>query len=198
MSHPHHEHKDHKDHHHKEHKHKEHHRKKSHKKHHESESSSSSDSESECHKMRPRKHHNHCKIELLCRDVESKNVFSIFAGGDFYNVNSENSIIPSNSDLLFPNDSTVFGYDVTRLSSSSFKLGALGTYQVSFNVPTNEPAQLALTLNGSNLLNTLSGNANTVLVKTPLVNSVITLRNMGSQLTYVPNLTSHLVITKLN
>ena len=186
-------HREHNHHRHRDHDHK---KKKEHK--HSDTDSSSSDSDSECRNSRKNK--NHCKIELICNDTNvcEKNVFGIFSSADYYAVNPENEIIPPNSEVTFLNE-VVTGNDISRLSASKFKLGSVGTYQVSWNVTFVEsPVMLLLNLNSSDLTYTQSNANNTVLVKTTLINSVLSLKNNGGPLTYQPNLTSHLVITKLN
>jgi hypothetical protein len=48
---------------------------------------------------------------------------------------------------------------IARLTSSTFQMGAIGTYRVSFEVPVTEPGQLELTLNGVALPYTVVGRA---------------------------------------
>ena len=46
---------------------------------------------------------------------------------------------------------------ITRTSATTFQLTSVGTYQVSFQVPVNEPGQLELVLNGAALSYTVVG-----------------------------------------
>ena len=66
----------------------------------------------------------------------------------------------------------------------------MGTYQVMFQVSVNEPGQLNLTVNGTNLAYTTVGRATGTsqivgisLVTTTLANSVLTVRNPAANST---------------
>ena len=62
------------------------------------------------------------------------------------------------TDVSFPQDGPSSG-TITRSGDSTFILPAVGTYQVSFNVPVSEAGQLILTLNGADLATTVVGRA---------------------------------------
>lgn len=88
------------------------------------------------------------------------------------------------TDVSFPQDGSTSGTSITRLTASSFNLGAIGTYQVLFQVSISEAGQLILTLNGADLASTVVGRATgtsqiveTALVTTSVINSVLTVRN---------------------
>ena len=101
------------------------------------------------------------------------------------------------TDVLFPqNGPTTAGSAIARTGSSSFKLAAIGTYRVSFQVPVTEAGQLILTLNGADLAYTVVGRATgtsqlaaAVLVQTTSIDSILTVRNPAgnsSALTITP------------
>jgi hypothetical protein len=73
---------------------------------------------------------------------------------------------------------------ISRTSSATFKLAAIGVYRVTFQVPVSEPGQLVVTLNGVELQHTVVGRATgtsqiteTALVRTTAVNSILTVGN---------------------
>ena len=90
---------------------------------------------------------------------------------------------------------------------------AIGTYQVMFQVSMDEAGQLILTLNGADLAYTVVGRATgtesdggTALVTTPVINSILTVRNPAGNstaLTITPlaggtrPVSAHLVITQI-
>jgi hypothetical protein len=94
-----------------------------------------------------------------------------------------------------------------------FSLGAIGTYQVLFQVSVNEAGQLDLTLNGNELAYTVVGRATgtsqlveMALVQTTVVDSTLSVRNPAGNstaLTVTPlgggtsPVSAHLVITRL-
>jgi hypothetical protein len=55
-----------------------------------------------------------------------------------------------------PSDGTAA---IARVTATTFQLGAIGTYQVSFEVPVNEAGQLELVINGVALPYTVVGRA---------------------------------------
>ena len=63
------------------------------------------------------------------------------------------------TDVDFPQDGPTSGGTITRLGSNSFNLGAIGTYEVLFQVSVSEAGQLILTLNGADLTYTVVGRA---------------------------------------
>jgi hypothetical protein len=85
--------------------------------------------------------------------------------------------------VQFPEDGPQSG-SISRLSSTTFNLASIGTYEVSFQASVTEPGQLALTLNGAELPYTVVGRATGTsqivgdsLVQTSVINSVLTLEN---------------------
>jgi hypothetical protein len=86
---------------------------------------------------------------------------------------------------------------IARLNATTFQLGAIGTYQVSFQVPVNEAGQLELVINGVALPYTVVGRATgtsqiveEALVTTTLPNSPLQVWNpVGNSfpLTISPN-----------
>ncbi len=117
------------------------------------------------------------------------------------------------TDVSFPQNGPTSGDDITRINDSSFNLEPIGSYQILFQVGTNEPGQLVLTLNGNALAYTVVGRATgttqivgMAIVTTDTVNSVLTVRNPASNstaLTITPlaggtqPVSAHLVITRL-
>jgi hypothetical protein len=117
------------------------------------------------------------------------------------------------TDVSFPQDGpAAVGSLITNVSPSSINLGAIGTYQVLFQVSVTEPGQLDLTLNGAELAYTVVGRAITslivgmALVQTTSVNSILTVRNPAGNvaaLTITPSaggtspVSAHLVITRI-
>jgi hypothetical protein len=119
------------------------------------------------------------------------------------------------SDVQFPQDGPKSpNAAVTRTSDGTFQLRSIGTYQVMFQVSVNEPGQLVLTLNGTDLGETVVGRATgtseivgMALVQTTVVNSILSVRNPAGNstaLTITPlaggtrPVSAHLVITRLN
>ena len=118
------------------------------------------------------------------------------------------------ADVSFPQDGPISsGSAISRISSSTFNLSAIGTYQVMFQVSVNEPGQLNLTLNGDELAYTVVGRATGTnqlagmsLVTTTVINSILTVRNPAGNstaLTITPlaggtsPVSAHLVITQI-
>ncbi len=128
---------------------------------------------------------------------------------------------PDNAATVFPGDDVSFPQDgsissggaIVRTGPSTFNLSAIGTYQVMFQVSVDEPGQLDLTLNFTELANTVAGRATGTsqivgmsFVTTTVPNSVLTVRNpmFGfSTLTITPfaggpaPVSAHLVITQI-
>ena len=121
------------------------------------------------------------------------------------------SPILTGTDVAFPRDGPTSGTTISRATGSSFNLGAIGAYQVLFQVPVSEAGHLILTLNGLQLPETRVGRSTgltqiieDVIVRTATVNSILTVRNPNvSSLTITPNaggqfpVSAHLVITRL-
>jgi hypothetical protein len=117
------------------------------------------------------------------------------------------------TDVSFPQDGPTSANNITRTSSSSFNLSAIGTYQVLSNVSVTEAGQLILTLNGADLAYTVAGRATgtsqiavTSLVTTTVINSILTVRNPAGNstaLTITPlgggtrPVSAHLIITQI-
>jgi hypothetical protein len=135
---------------------------------------------------------------------------------DFYALMpSDNSAtVAPGTDVSFPeNGPASASTNITRVSSSSFTLGNVGTYQVLVQVSVNEPGQLDLTLNGTELAYTVVGRATATsqlvemaLVQTTAADSTITVRNPvgnATALTITPlaggasPVSAHLVITEI-
>ena len=111
---------------------------------------------------------------------------TVLAYADFYALMPPDNAatVAPGTDVSFPQDGPTGGGTITRLSASSFNLGAIGTYQVLFQVSVDEAGQLILTLNGADLAYTVAGRATgtsqivgMALVTTTAVNSVLTVRN---------------------
>lgn len=86
--------------------------------------------------------------------------------------------------VLFPQDGPTSATDITRLSSSTFNLAAIGTYEVNWQVSTDEAGQLALAIGGVALAPTVVGRATGTnqisgsrLITTSVINSVLSIIN---------------------
>jgi hypothetical protein len=128
--------------------------------------------------------------------------------------NDNASTVAAGTDVSFPqNGPALAGTNITRIDFMTFSLGAIGTYQVMFQVSVNEAGQLDLTLNGSELPYTVVGRATgtsqlveMALVQTTSVDSTLTVRNPAGNstaLTITPlaggtsPVSAHLVVTRL-
>lgn len=116
-------------------------------------------------------------------------------------------------DVSFPQDGPALGDSISRIGPSSFRLSAVGSYQVLFLVGANETGQLVLTLNDEDLDYTAVGRSTGTsqiigmsIVTTTEENSVLTVRNPDDNtvtLTVTPiaggtrSVSSQLVITRL-
>jgi len=92
--------------------------------------------------------------------------------------------IAPGSDVAFPQNGPGSGTAITRISATSFNLGVVGTYSVSFQASITEAGQLDLTLNGFEQAYTVVGRDNgdtqlvgMALITTVVANSVLTVRN---------------------
>ena len=137
------------------------------------------------------------------------------AYADFYaQMPSENpTTIAVGTDINFPEDGATSCTDIRRISSSAFSLAGAGAYLIMFDVCVEEEGQLVLTLNGTDLNNTVAGRAASTaqisgmnIIETTSPNSIITVRNpLGNTapLTITPSaggerpVTAHLIIIKL-
>ena len=123
------------------------------------------------------------------------------------------AMVAPGTDVSFPQDGPNSGVGIVRTGSSAFNLAEIGTYQIFFQVSVNEAGQLILTLNGEDLIYTVSGRATgasqiigMALVTTTVINSILTVRNPAgnaSALTITPlaggtrSVSAHLVIIQL-
>lgn len=121
--------------------------------------------------------------------------------------------IAPGADVQFPVDGPSSNTTITRVTTSSFNLSAIGSYLVQFQVSVDEPGQLILTLNGVDVAYTVSGRATgttqivgTVIITTSAPNSILTVRNPAGNpaaLTITPDaggarpVSAHLVIIGL-
>lgn len=122
--------------------------------------------------------------------------------------------IASGGNVLFPqNGSSVVG-NITNLNDGTFKLLQIGIYLVQFQVSINEPGQLCVKLNNSELSNTMVGRATGTsqivvicLITTITSNSILSIcnpLNNSTALTITPfaggsnPVSAHLVILQLS
>jgi hypothetical protein len=61
--------------------------------------------------------------------------------------------------VLFPQDGPTVGASITRLSTSTFQLAAIGKYEIAWQVSVDEAGQLQLAIAGAGLPNTVVGRA---------------------------------------
>jgi len=117
------------------------------------------------------------------------------------------------SDVQFPEAGPTSSGGITSTGVSTFQLAAVGTYQIFFQVSIDEPGQLDLTVNDSELAYTVVGRATgtsqlvgEALVTTSSADSILTVRNpLGNStaLTITPKaggtspVSAHLVITRI-
>ena len=118
------------------------------------------------------------------------------------------------TDVQFPQDGPAYPLStINRTGPSTFVLGAIGTYQVQFQVSVAEAGQLILTLNGADLAYTVVGRATgttqivgMALVQTTGIDSILTVRNPAGNspaLTIMPlaggtrPVSAHLIITQI-
>lgn len=122
------------------------------------------------------------------------------------------SILPG-EDVAFPRNTVISSTDLTRVGTSAFSLGPIGTYLVMFQVSVTQSGQLVLTQNGVELTDTVVGRAagsNQIvgfsLLTTESENTVITVRNPsgnGNVLTVTSSagglrpVSAHLVVVQL-
>jgi hypothetical protein len=135
---------------------------------------------------------------------------------DFYSL-----MPPDNAATVAPGTDVQFAQNgpasttaqINHISPSAFSLGAIGVYQVMFQVSVNEPGQLVLTLNSAELAYTVVGRATgtnqivgMAVVQTTTANSILTVRNPAGESTAlsitplaggVDPVSAHLVITRL-
>jgi hypothetical protein len=106
------------------------------------------------------------------------------AFGYFYALmpGDNSATIAAGTAVDFPHDGALSG--ITRSTSSSFTLPAVGTYEVFWQVSISEAGQLDLWLDGVEQFTSVAGRAaatsqitNHVLLMTTTVNSLLTVRN---------------------
>ena len=108
----------------------------------------------------------------------------VISYADFYALMPDDNTEPiaPGGDIAFPENGPIANTDIGRISDTAFLLAEAGTYMVTFQVPTDNVGQLVVTLNGSELPYTVTGNSSsgqitgTVLVNAT-GNSLLTLRN---------------------
>lgn len=111
----------------------------------------------------------------------------VLAYADFYALMpSDNAAaVAVGADVEFPQNGPTSNTSIFRIGPSSFGLGAIGTYEVNFQVSVTEAGQLILTLDGVDLAYTVVGRATgtsqivglcLVTVTNPL-SSTLTVRN---------------------
>ncbi len=120
------------------------------------------------------------------------------------------------TDVQFPQNGPTSASAITRIGPGTFKLSAIGTYQVLFQVSVNEPGQLVLVANGVEQAYTTVGRqtgssqiVGTTLITTTVADTVLSLRNPAAGITaltitpsaggFFPSpVSAHLVITRLH
>lgn len=140
---------------------------------------------------------------------------TVLAFADFYALMPPDNAAPiaAGADVAFPQDGLTSGTNITRLSDTEFALLDPGIYLVQFQVSADEPGQLVLTLNDTELPYTVVGRATgttqlvgVALVETAVATSVLSVRNPADSttaLTLTPNAggaepaSAHLVIAQL-
>ena len=140
---------------------------------------------------------------------------TVLAFAEFYALMPPDNAAPiaAGADVAFPQNGPTSGTNITRLSDTEFALLDPGIYLVQFQVSADEPGQLVLTLNDTELPYTVVGRATgttqltgVALVETTVATSVLTVRNPADSttaLTLTPNAggaepaSAHLVIAQL-
>jgi hypothetical protein len=126
---------------------------------------------------------------------------------------NNSSSVPPGTSVEFPQTGPSSSTTISAFGFSSFRLAAIGTYQVMFQVSVDEPGQLVLALNGVPLAYTVVGRQTATsqivgmfLVSTSSPNSTLNVQNpLGNStaLTITPNaggtqpVSAHLVITQI-
>ena len=170
----------------------------------------------------------HCMPELseqndsLMRQVEFwesqgfqyPGVPGIFALSDFFALmpGDNSATVAPGTPVMFPQNGPTSGL-ITRLNASQFLLSTVGTYYVQFQVSVGEPGQLAVSINGAEVANTVVGRATgtsqivgTSFVTTTTPNSILEIINPAGNstaLTITPvaggthPVSAHLVIIRV-
>jgi hypothetical protein len=133
---------------------------------------------------------------------------------DFYALMPEDNTatIAPGTAVSFPKNG-VSNSVITRLNSTQFNLPKIGTYQITFQVSINEPGQLVIVLNNSEISSSIVGRATGTsnligvsLLSTTIANSVLSINNPSGNstaLTITPlaggkkAVSAHLVIVQL-
>lgn len=114
------------------------------------------------------------------------------AAADFYALMPPDNAatVAAGADVQFPNNGPTIGAGISRLTSTTFNLAAVGIYQVLFQVSVSEAGQLVVVLNGAEQLPTVVGRATgtsqivgSCLIETSLPNTIISVRNPASEST---------------
>ncbi len=119
----------------------------------------------------------------------------ILGSAEFYTLSSANDTITINAgeNIPFINDGPILGPFITRIDNSTFTLGPIGIYQVSFNIATSgesNPHQIGILLNSTIQPNTVkrtlnAGSSNIIgsnLIQTTEINSIVSLNNLSTTL----------------
>jgi len=138
------------------------------------------------------------------------------AFADFYALmpGDNAATVAPGANVEFPQIGPTSSTTIIKSGASNFRLAAIGTYQVLFQVSVDEPGQLMLVLNGDPLVYTVVGRATGTsqivgmsLVTTSTTNSTLNVQNpLGNStaLTITPlaggsqTVTAHLVITQIH
>lgn len=115
--------------------------------------------------------------------------------------------------VLFPQNGITLGTSITRLTTSTFQLGPIGTYRFDWQVSVTEPGQLMVKIGAAEQPNSVTGRATgtsqisgTHILTTSVLNSVASLVNPSGNaaaLTITPTaggthaVSAHFVITRL-
>ncbi len=134
---------------------------------------------------------------------------------DFYALMpSDNAAtVAPGTDVSFPQNGPISSTDISRIGPDAFNLAQIGTYQILFEVSTDEAGQLLLTLNDEDLAYTVAGRATgtsqivgMAIVTTTVADSIVTVRNPAGNstaLTVTPSaggtrpVSAHLIIIQI-
>lgn len=130
--------------------------------------------------------------------IDGRNAILNFA--EFYSIVPRNNpqIIAVGSPVAFEqNGPTSIGSTITRLSPGTFNIGAIGTYEIIFQVSISEPGQLIVVINSAQIIKNCVGRetgnsqiVGNVLITISTINSIISINNPtgnSSSLTVTPN-----------
>jgi len=121
--------------------------------------------------------------------------------------------IAAGAAVLFPQNGSIVGSTITRLTSSTFNLQAIGSYLIQFQVSITESGQLCIKINGLEQLFTIVGRATgtsqlvgVYIITTTSANTVLSISNpaaASTALTITPvaggpvAVSAHLVIVQI-